>query len=135
MIDGVPYIDGGAVSNTSLDVLRHANVDEVFVFAPMASLEPDHPHSVTARLERRIRRAITRRIVTDAGMLRAQGVKVCVVTPGPADLETMGVNLMNPARRTEVLDGARETSAAQISRQLSSMSGWGGRRLGRVARG
>jgi NTE family protein len=135
VIDGIPYIDGGAVSNASLDVLRYADVDEIFVFAPMASTVADHPRSVAARLERRVRAAITRRIVADAGVLRARGVKVCVVTPGPADLETMGVNLMNPARRMEVLETARETAGEQISRQLSAMHGWGGRRLGSVARG
>ncbi|MCW2494575.1 patatin-like phospholipase family protein [Jatrophihabitans sp.] len=135
VIGGVPYIDGGAVSNASVDVLRTAAVDEVYVFAPMASTEPDHPRAMVAKVERRVRRAMTRRIVADAAGLRAQGVKVCIVTPGPSDLETMGLNLMNPARRAEVLEGARGTAAVQLSRQLANSSGWGGRRLGQVARG
>lgn len=130
MIDGVPYIDGGAVSNTSLDVLRTAALDEVFVFAPMASVEPDRPTTMLGRLERRVRRTITRRIVSEATALRAQGVKVCIVTPGPTDLATMGINLMDPGPRVEVLTTARETAGRQLSRQFAVQRGWGERRLG-----
>jgi hypothetical protein len=36
----------------------------------------------------------------------------------------MGVNLMNPARRTEVLETAQLTAAAQITRQLTARAGW-----------
>jgi NTE family protein len=130
VIDGVPYIDGGAVSNTSLDALRTAAVDEVYVFAPMASIVPDQPRTMIGRLERRVRRVITRRIVADATALRAQGVKVCIVTPGPADLEAMGVNLMDPGPRLDVLTIARDTATAQLRRQLTASDGWARPRLG-----
>jgi NTE family protein len=128
VIDGVPYVDGGAVSIASVDVVRHANVDEVFILAPMASLEPDHPQGTTAKLERRLRRVITRRISADAARLRSAGMRVCLLTPGAEDLTTMGVNMMNPARRTEVLETARETAAVQLRSQLATSAGWGRRR-------
>ena len=134
VIDGVPYIDGGAVSNTSLDALRTASVDEVYVFAPMASVELDRPTTLIARIERRVRAIVTRRIVADAVALRAKGVKVCLVTPGRRDLETMGVNLMDPGPRLEVLQLARETATVQLERQLTPDLGWGRRQLG-VVRG
>ncbi len=123
MVGGVPYIDGGAVSNASVDVLRDTGIDEAYVFAPMASLEPDDPQTAAARLERRIRRAITKRIVADAAALRATGVHVCLVTPGSADLQAMGANLMNPVRRSEVLESARVTAATQVRRQLAPSRG------------
>jgi NTE family protein len=66
--------------------------------------------------------------------LRARGVKVCIVTPGPADLETMGVNLMNPGPRVDVLNLARDTATVQLRRQLDAPDGWGQGRLG-IARG
>ncbi len=44
VIDGVPYIDGGTLSNASVDVLRGAPIDEVYVFAPMASVHADRAH-------------------------------------------------------------------------------------------
>ena len=119
-IDGVPYVDGGAVSNASADVLLGTAVDEVYVFAPMGALEPDRPTTTLARLERRVRRAITKRLVADAAALRADGKRVFLVTPDAADLAVMGVNLMDPSRREAVFESARETAAATLARQLAA---------------
>jgi NTE family protein len=134
VIDGVPYIDGGALSNASVDVLRGAGLDEVYVLAPMASVAADRGRSAIGRVERLVRRTITRGILTDAAALRAEGVRVCVVTPEPADLAVIGLNLMNPSRRTEVLETAQGTAAGQLTRQLSS-AGWGRGRVAREAPG
>src|SRR5689334_11369220 len=57
------YVDGGVRSATSLGVLREADVDEVWVLAPMASTEPDHPLRPDLRLERRLRQLITRALI------------------------------------------------------------------------
>ena len=112
------YIDGGTASNASVDLVlplvEDGTIQEVFVFAPMASVEPDRPRSPIARLERVVRQAITRRIQHDADRLRAAGARVMVVTPGPYDLEVMGANLMNPRRRTEVLETSLLTSATRL---------------------
>jgi NTE family protein len=124
VIDGVPYIDGGTLSNASVDLLLGTGVEEVFVLAPMASVEVDRPRTAVGRMERLVRRAVTKGILADAAALRAAGVRVSVVTPGPADLDVMGLNLMNPARRTEVLHTARQTAAEQLTRQLSPRAGW-----------
>jgi NTE family protein len=132
VIDGVPYIDGGALSNASVDVLRGTGLDEVYVLAPMASVDADRGRSAVGRVERLVRRTITRGILADAAALRAEGMRVCVVTPEPADLAVIGLNLMNPSRRTEVFETAQGTAAAQLSRQLSSSAGWG---RGRANRG
>lgn len=125
VIDGVPYIDGGALSNASVDVLRGTGLDEVYVLAPMASVDADRGRSAIGRVERLVRRTITRGILVDAALLRAEGMRVCVVTPEPADLAVIGLNLMNPARRTEVFETAQGTAAAQLARLLSSSTGWG----------
>jgi NTE family protein len=37
-----------------------------------------------------------------------------VLTPGPADLQAMGGNLMNPRRRIQVLDTALATSSGVL---------------------
>ena len=63
-------------------------------------------------------------ILDDVAMLRAKGMRVCVVTPEPADLTAMGVNLMNPTHRTKVLETAQVTAAAQVARQVSARFGW-----------
>ncbi len=119
-IDGRPYIDGGAVSNASVDLVADADVDEVYVFAPMASVERDRPLSPMSRIERAVRRAITRGILADIEMLRARQMRVLFVTPGPEDLGVIGANLMNPRRRTEVLETAMRTAAIQLRVQLAA---------------
>jgi len=120
MIEGRPHIDGGAVSNASVDVVGGVDVDEVYVFAPMASVDVDRPRSPVSRIERAIRRAITRGILTDVASLRAAGRRVVLVTPGPEDLAVIGANLMNPRRRTEVLETSMRTSAVRLRAQLAA---------------
>lgn len=120
VIDGRPYIDGGAVSNASIDVVAEQDVDEVYVFAPMASIDSDRPRSPVSRVERAIRRAITRSIVADVQVLRARGMRVVLVTPGPDDLAVIGANLMNPRRRTDVLETSMRTAAVQLRVQLAA---------------
>jgi NTE family protein len=124
VIDGVPYIDGGTLSNASVDVLRRAPIDEVYVFAPMASVHADRATTAIGRVERAVRRAITKGILADVATLRSAGMRVCLVTPEPADLAVLGVNLMDPTRRSEVLETAQVTAAAQLTRQLVPSAGW-----------
>jgi NTE family protein len=112
------YIDGGTASNASADLVEplvaDGSIDEVFILAPMASVEPDRPRSPIVRLERAIRRVVTRGIQQDATRLRAAGARVVVLTPGPYDLDVMGGNLMNPRRRTEVLETSLLTSTTAL---------------------
>jgi NTE family protein len=111
------YIDGGTTSNASVDLVPVGDYDEVYVLAPMASVEPDNPRSPVAMLERRVRRSITRGIAQDVARLRDGGARVMLLTPGPEDLTMMGANLMNPRRRLAVLHTAMRTVAIDIRNQ------------------
>jgi NTE family protein len=104
--------------------LRRAPIDEVYVFAPMASVHADRATTAIGRVERAVRRAITKGILADVATLRTAGMRVCLVTPEPADLAVLGVNLMDPTRRSEVLETAQVTAAAQLTRQLVPSAGW-----------
>lgn len=118
VIDGVSYIDGGTVSNASSDLLYGRGLDEVYVLVPAASLrEVDPGRNFAERLERRIRRAVTKSVRAEMLALQEEGTRVVVLTPTSADLALMGVNLMNPARRREVFDLAGATAAAQLAEQ------------------
>ena len=64
----------------------------------MAAQEFDRPRSPVTRLERVVRRAITRGVEADAHALRAAGADVSILAPVAADLTEMGPNLMNPKR-------------------------------------
>lgn len=113
---GRRFVDIGTITSASLDVVRPLQLDEVWVFAPMASLEPDAPKGAAARAERAFRRTITRRLQREAAALAATGTAVRIVTPGPEDLSAMGANLMDPARRVDVLQAALRTAPAAITR-------------------
>lgn len=113
-IDGVPYVDGGACSNTSVDLLANLGLDEVFVVAPMVSFAMDRPDNMMAKLERRWRVQVTKRCLREVEKVRASGTDVTVLGPGPADLEAIGANLMDVSRRLEVLGTSLRTSAEAL---------------------
>lgn len=110
VINGRTYVDGGAVSATSIDVVAHAGLDEVFVVAPMISFEMDSPSGVAHRLERRWRAQVTKTALQEAARVRAAGVRVRMVGPGPEDLVAIGANLMDDTRMRFVLETSLRTS-------------------------
>jgi NTE family protein len=117
IIEGRPYVDGGACSPASADVLVDAELDEVWVLAPMVSFAADRPRSPVARVERRFRRVSTRRVLVEATRLHASGTAVTMLGPGAEDLQVMGANLMDPRRRNDVLATSLRTSAAALRRE------------------
>ena len=66
-------------------------------------------------VERRLRALVTRSLLREAQALRAQGIRVTLLTPGPEDLAAMGVNLMEPTRRAATLETSLRTSAAAFA--------------------
>jgi len=114
-IGGHRYVDGGVRSPTSLGMVARAGLDEVFVLAPMASVVADRPRMPHERLERQLRALITMNLLREVRALRAAGIAVTVVTPGPEDLAVMGVNLMDPRRRRQVFETSLATSAAAVA--------------------
>jgi NTE family protein len=117
VIEGRRYVDGGTFSNTSLDLLTAdalpggKPLDEVYVIAPMAARGYDRPRTALGRLERSFRHSVTRQMLLDARQVRQSGSRVVVLCPGQDDLVSLGVNLMDPTRRAEVLATARRTTA------------------------
>ena len=109
-IGGRPYIDGGAWSATSVDVLVDAEVDDVYVIAPMVSFDVDDPDGFFTRLERQWRRRVTQRCLTEIDEVESQGSQVHVLGPGREDLIAMGGNIMETSRRLHVLQTSLETS-------------------------
>lgn len=111
-IGGRTYVDGGAISATSVDVVAHAGLDEVYVIAPMVSFEMDSPSGLQARLERRWRSQVTKVCRDEMAVVRSAGTRVFALGPGPEDLEAIGANLMDASRRRLVLDTSLRTSTA-----------------------
>jgi NTE family protein len=113
-IGGRRYIDGGAWSATSVDLMAGLDLAEVYVVAPMVSFAMDEPAQLTTRLERRWRTRVTRRCLHEVALLHRGGSDVTVIGPGPRDLEAIGGNLMDVGRRESVLRTALETTPAAL---------------------
>ena len=112
------YIDGGAVSATSVDVLSHEGFDEVYVIAPMSLTQSDHPKSLTAKLERQWRGVVSRAAAHEIADVVACGSRVFLASPTAEDLTAMGTNLMDSTRRRIVLETSLRTSPHTWSEQL-----------------
>ena len=89
------YVDGGAWSATSVDLVAGLGLDEVFVIAPMVSFHLDRPDHLLARLERTWRVQVTKRCLNEVEKVRAGGPDVTVLGPGAEDLAAIGGNLMD----------------------------------------
>lgn len=113
-IGGHKYVDGGACSATSVDLVADMGLDEVYVLAPMVSFAMDKPDSVLARMERRWRVQVTKRCLHETDKVRANGAAVVALGPGPEDLEVMGPNLMDVSRRLPVLEASMRTSVEAL---------------------
>jgi NTE family protein len=115
-IGGRRFVDGCAWSDTNLDLLAGEDLDEVFVLAPTCARVMDHPRSIPARMERRLRRISSARLTREARLVRDAGTQVRLLVPGPQDLAAMGANLMDPQHRLSVLDVSLRTTTAALAR-------------------
>jgi len=113
------YVDGGLLSSTSVDLLAGAGLSDVLVIAPMASRHYDRPRSPLARLERRWRRATTKRVLREMAKVEATDTRVRLLCPGPADLAAIGANLMDHSRRRTVLDTALRSAGQQMTQSAA----------------
>ncbi len=113
-IGGRMYIDGGAWSPSNLDLMARTDADIVIGLNPMSSLHPGIPTTFLERVERRFRSLSGRRLGREARKVREAGKKVLLVQPRADDLAAMGWNLMNPSRRSLVLETAMRSTAKRL---------------------
>lgn len=110
IIDGRAYVDGGAWSMVSLDLLADRDLDLVIVSAPLSSTDwvardPGNTARVPLRLQlQRERRKVPGRVLVLAPDARLRAV--------------MGTNSMSAARRAPVAVAAQEYAAAVFRREL-----------------
>lgn len=114
-LGGHRYVDGGAWSSTNVDLLTGFGLDQIYVLAPTVSFDLDVPRSLGTRLERKWRNRVTARCLREVAKVHEQGTQVTVIGPGRQDLEAMGGNLMDAARRAVVIETSLTTSAAALS--------------------
>lgn len=109
------YVDGGVWSPSNLDLLSSSDLDIVVALNPMSTLAPGLPTTIVQRVERRVRVASGRRLGREARRLRDGGVKLLLIQPGSEDLDAMGINLMDPTRRSTVVETAMRTVSERLA--------------------
>jgi NTE family protein len=100
-INGVEYFDGGVHSSTNADVLAAADLDVVVVVAPMSAA-----HGRARTVDAAVRWSVHRRLERELRVLRARGVEIVRVEPGPRTLAEMGLNAMADDRSDRVVQAA-----------------------------
>jgi NTE family protein len=108
-INGRPYVDGGVVSGTSLDLAAEAGCDAILCIAPLGyrkdvDLPVHDPRKWSPVLVRAPFARILKREVLAA---RAIGVDVFVVRPWLSELAYHGTNSMREHDRIALAEGAR----------------------------
>jgi NTE family protein len=115
LADGRTYVDGGAWSPTNIDAAETDRGAQVLCLNPTGSLRPT-AGSLAGALG-----PVSRGLAaTEALAVRRRGASVTTINPDAASAAAMGINLMDPARRREVIDAGltqgRELAAPDARR-------------------
>ena len=113
-IQGRRYIDGGVCSPSNVDLLAHRDLDLIVCLNPMSSMAQITGGSAGDRVGALMRTLTRRRLDHELEKVRASGTEVLCLEPTHDDVKIMGLNMMSSARRTEVADTARETTARTL---------------------
>ncbi len=120
-IDGRTYVDGGAASTASLDLVGPDDADLIYLLAPMASAGSVTAPGIGGIAERLLlRKPMSAVLWREVDEVRARGTEVVVVTPDAADLRGLGANFMNRAKRAEAFDASMVTAGDSVRRALAN---------------
>ncbi|MEV0340135.1 patatin-like phospholipase family protein [Nocardia sp. NPDC050713] len=100
-IAGRRFVDGGAGSTASVDLLAGLGLDEVVVLAPMASASRVPATGPGHFLERQLRDRMSAQLAAEIAQLRAAGTRVLMLGATAEDLAVMGPNFMDGRRRLD----------------------------------
>ena len=118
-IAGRRFLDGGAVSSVSADLLADEHLDEVVVVAPMTS-HGGAPGRGLSRIERLLRAQMTAGLDREVALLEERGIRVVRVEPGPAELDAMGPSFMDLSRRNATLAAARQHLPGRVAAAIAT---------------
>ncbi|TJZ81536.1 patatin [Rhodococcus oryzae] len=114
-IKGRRYVDGGAASTASADLLAPLELDELVVLAPMASTGPVRARGV-ARAERLVLRSwMSAGLDAEIAAVEAAGTRVIRLDATAEDLAVMGPNFMDDRRRLATLEAALRTTRKALA--------------------
>ncbi|MGY1709362.1 patatin-like phospholipase family protein [Geodermatophilus sp. SYSU D00758] len=125
-IGGHSYVDGGVHSPTNAAILRNRGLDLVIVVSPMSGPAGSHLGIYAAA-----RRHAARLLRHEVRALQATGVRTLVFSPGVAEQQVMGDDMMSRHRLHEVIQqsflaaGARAATPAVAARIREAVSAGG----------
>jgi NTE family protein len=105
------YVDGGVHSPTNAALLRGCGLHLAVIVSPMSG-PAGSPWNVYAASRRHAARLLRREVQA----LEAAGVRTVVFTPGPAEQEVMGDDMMSRRRLDEVIQQSFLAAGAQAAR-------------------
>ncbi len=107
---GATYVDGGVHSPTNADLVADLGFDVVVVSSPMSGTS-----TALRRPRAGARRLHAATLAREVRAVRAAGVEVLVLQPGPEVVEAVGPSSMDPSRRRAVAQVAHETVRAHLA--------------------
>lgn len=118
-IEGRTYVDGGAASTASVDLITPQDADEIVAVVSMASAPGVRGPGVGGLLEyAALRRPMSSVFWNEVAVAQARGQKVTVIAPDGADLAGLGANFMARGKRAEAFAAARRTAPVAVRRGL-----------------
>ncbi len=119
-IGGRTYVDGGAASTASVDLVSPEDADVIYVIPPMASVPGVRVPGFGGVFEDRLlRRPMSSGLWSEITTARARGQRVVPIVPTVADLAGLGAIFMNRARRREAFEAAMTTAPATVRQALT----------------
>lgn len=117
-IGGHSYVDGGAASTASVDLVT---TDVIHVIAPMASQSDYRPAGLGAAVENALlRRPMSAGLDREIAAVRARGTQVITIRPDRADMAGLGSHFMRRDRRQAAFESAMRTAPTTVRRALAA---------------
>ncbi len=118
-IGGRSYVDGGAASTASVDLIGPDDADEIVAVVSMASAPGVRGPGLGGLVEyTALRRPMSQVFWNEVGLARARGQKVTVIAPDATDLAGIGANFMARGKRAEAFAAARRTAPSAVRRGI-----------------
>lgn len=115
------YVDGGAASTASVDLVEPENADIIYVIAPMASATGERVPGIGGVLEDRLlRRPMSAGLWQEIAAVRARGQRVIPIVPTVTNLAGLGANFMNRSRRPAAFEAAMTTAPTTVRKALAA---------------
>lgn len=122
-IDGHTYVDGGAASTASVDLIEPQDAQVIYVIAPMASAPGVRVPGPGGVFEyRALRRPMSTVLHAEIATARARGQHVVPILPTAFDLAGLGANFMKRSHRRAAFESAMLTAAATVRQALTDYS-------------